>query len=134
MRILSYSREAVFQNTQLFSPYFCNKCNRIIAVTCSIHLYRPFCNFSRLKNHLFGHVLLLTFISKMCLCSRDPGELGVAGSSRSKNHAPGVRTMLQELGLGAAGRTRSTRSTRSPGSAYLVNIKELFFVIKNCPK
>src|ERR1700733_12486482 len=79
-------------------------------------------------------LVMLDAISKMCLCSRDPGELGVAGSSRSKNHAPGVRTMLQELGLGAAGRTRSTGSTRSPGSAYLVNIKELFFVIKNCPK
>ena len=45
----------------LFSPYFCHKFNCVIAVTYRIYLYKPFCNFSRLKNCLFGHVLLLTF-------------------------------------------------------------------------
>jgi hypothetical protein len=46
---------------RLFSTCLCHKCNYTIAVIRRKHLYKPFCNFSSLKNHLFGHVLLLTF-------------------------------------------------------------------------
>jgi len=67
------------------------------------------------------------YISKTCLCSRDPGELGEAGSSRNKNLSPGVGQELAGSRLGEAGsrlgeagsrlgEAGSTRSVGTPGA------------------